>query len=244
VEHTVTFTLKTATVIREIQFYFIFRFGIVSSLEMFAGESRDLIVHITKGYTYITTEQPHASPFAERRFLTPIGNLSKTVVGTYIGQGIDVYIKVFNATLLIGIGVEGNGAVSPRALMWNAQNVDIGASGPITVKHTNPISSQETLTLRFFFKYSASLTVGSELWGGTVLEENVQDIKLNGDSVITELLSVVQPPKNELLIVGGAVTVVGIGTIAFIKLKRQARRRNKILREQERFRREMATEKT
>jgi hypothetical protein len=211
---------------------------------MFAGESRDLIVHVTKGYTYITTEQPHSSPFTEEPFPTPIGDLSKTVVGTYIRQGIDVYIKVFNATLLIGIKVEGSGAVSPRALMWNAQNLDIGASGSITVKHTNLGSSQETLTLRFFFKYSASLTVGSELWGGTVPEENVQDINLNGDSVITELVSVVQPPKNELLIVGVAVTVTGIGTIAFIKLKQRARRRNKILRAQERFRKEMATEKT
>jgi hypothetical protein len=141
VEHTVTFTLKTTTVIREIQFNFRFRFGIVSSLEMFAGESRDLIVHVTKGYTYITTEQPHSSPFTEEPFPTPIGDLSKTVVGTYIRQGIDVYIKVFNATLLIGIKVEGSGAVSPRALMWNAQNLDIGASGSITVKHTNLGSS-------------------------------------------------------------------------------------------------------
>lgn len=164
--------------------------------QIISGQSKDMNIYVGKETGIAISKYEPFLP-QEKTFLTPLGDLPRTRIATFVGELI-YYIKLSNACVQMQIIVEGNGTVSPTSLLWSS----VGTKS-VTVSHTGSTSSQEMLTLQMSLKYMASLTVMSIGAYGIIIEENTQTIEISGTPTISEEIEI-KPEKKGICFIATA----------------------------------------
>lgn len=191
--HEITFSTTTYLNPYDIQLDFKVEIDATPLSDMPSGKSKDITVTIHKDWATSTLELDPFLP-QEKMFLTPLGDSNRIYVGSLLGD-LAYYIELTNASILMEIGIEGNGTVSPSSLLWSSTG-----SKSFTVSHEGSTSSEETLALWLSFKYMGSLTVLAVAAYGIVADRSVQEMNLEGDYTLSRNIEVAPPEAFSILV--------------------------------------------